>query len=430
MGSAVKSVTSSLFGGREDSGIFGTGQFRAQDYKIDKQAVTGADVGSNLEVNEYAQRQRNLANALEAASRGEGPSIAQDQLKQATDRTMAQAQAQAQSGRGMNAAMAARAAMQAQGQAGQEAAGQSAQLRAQEQVQARGELQQAITNARSQAQDMAASDRDARLALEQLEVNKITGQNTANQAAYADAANRRGNLIGGIGAGLASAFSDEDTKIEVGPEAPSVGGKDKRSFADRLKDGLKAATASDSDQPKSGHHQAGEAMGKGLGAAFKAISDSSVKDEIAAQSSDVPQTSTSTGAKDDKSGEMVAMAMKVLPHVMEAMSDEKSKTPAKSDSEVKEPAKRDIREFLEAIGAHKYQYKPEFKDMAGEGTYVSPMAQELEKSDLGEDMVIDTPKGKVVDYGKGFGTIVAAQADMHDRLKEIEKALKLKNKRS
>jgi hypothetical protein len=91
-------------------------------------------------------------------------------------------------------------------------------------------------------------------------------------------------------------------------------------------------------------------------------------------------------------------------------SDENAKKNVRSGAE-------DIQSFLDAIAAHKYEYKDKSN---GEGERVSPMAQELEKSKMGSDMVIDTPDGKMVDYGKGFGAILAAQAELNKRLKKLE----------
>jgi hypothetical protein len=54
------------------------------------------------------------------------------------------------------------------------------------------------------------------------------------------------------------------------------------------------------------------------------------------------------------------------------------------------------------------------------------MAQELEKSELGRRLVKDTPSGKMVDYGRGLGTMLAAIADMNSRVKELETRKKRK----
>lgn len=75
-------------------------------------------------------------------------------------------------------------------------------------------------------------------------------------------------------------------------------------------------------------------------------------------------------------------------------------------------------EFLDNIVPSKYHYKNSERD--GAGMHASPMAQDLEKSAVGKSMVKDTPDGKMVDYGKGFGAILASLVDVHNRVKKIE----------
>lgn len=98
-----------------------------------------------------------------------------------------------------------------------------------------------------------------------------------------------------------------------------------------------------------------------------------------------------------------------------AASDENLKTNIKS-------GESDLKAFLSTINAHSYEYKEGAKDLplAGKGRYVSPMAQELEKSEIGRSMVKDTPDGKMVDYGKGLGAMLAAQAMLNKRLEKLE----------
>ena len=75
--------------------------------------------------------------------------------------------------------------------------------------------------------------------------------------------------------------------------------------------------------------------------------------------------------------------------------------------------------FLNDLYAYQYNYK----DPAhGEGKQVGVMAQDLEKSQLGKQMVENTPQGKMVDYGHGLAAILASQANIHSRLKELEGA--------
>jgi hypothetical protein len=79
------------------------------------------------------------------SARGTGPSVAQMQLKQGTDRNMQQAAALIGSQRGYNPGAQRQIATQ-RAQIGQQMAGDSAMLRLQEQMQARAALQSTIQN--------------------------------------------------------------------------------------------------------------------------------------------------------------------------------------------------------------------------------------------------------------------------------------------
>jgi hypothetical protein len=104
------------------------------------------------------------------------------------------------------------------------------------------------------------------------------------------------------------------------------------------------------------------------------------------------------------------------------VSDEKAKTNISDPSD-----DSSLRKFLDNLTANKYDYKD--KADGDKQGYVSPMAQDLEKSELGKTMVDTQPDGKkVVNYGRGFGIITAAQSLLHDRMSTIEKSLKLTKK--
>lgn len=97
-----------------------------------------------------------------------------------------------------------------------------------------------------------------------------------------------------------------------------------------------------------------------------------------------------------------------------AVSDERAKTEIR-------PAKEKLTSFLDAIGAHSYEYR----DTAnGEGRYVSPMAQELERTELGRASVVEGDDGlKHVEYGRLTGVTLAAQSLLHQRQKELNARL-------
>ena len=77
------------------------------------------------------------------------------------------------------------------------------------------------------------------------------------------------------------------------------------------------------------------------------------------------------------------------------------------------------REMLDKLQAYQYKYKHEGEDASPQ---MGIMAQDLEKSRLGKQMVVqDEVTGlKMVDFGRGFGALLASQAELNKRLKAIE----------
>lgn len=94
-----------------------------------------------------------------------------------------------------------------------------------------------------------------------------------------------------------------------------------------------------------------------------------------------------------------------------------------SDKNLKEnitEANGDMRDFLDSLSANKYNYK---NPTHGVGEAFSVMAQDLQKTSVGNSMVIKTPEGLMVDYGRGFGVLLASQVSLNDRLNGIENML-------
>jgi hypothetical protein len=82
------------------------------------------------------------------------------------------------------------------------------------------------------------------------------------------------------------------------------------------------------------------------------------------------------------------------------------------------PGVGQVEAFLDALNEYKYEYKDPQGDQAG--MFVGVMAQDLEKTPMGASFVKDTPAGKQVDYGHGLAAILASQANIHDRLRQLE----------
>jgi hypothetical protein len=81
-----------------------------------------------------------------------------------------------------------------------------------------------------------------------------------------------------------------------------------------------------------------------------------------------------------------------------------------------------LEDFLHSAEGNAYEYRNEWSGhpLASEGEHVSPMAQRLEQSRLGREMVTTGPSGeKVVDYGRGLGTLTAALAYVNQKLEDV-----------
>lgn len=97
---------------------------------------------------------------------------------------------------------------------------------------------------------------------------------------------------------------------------------------------------------------------------------------------------------------------------------------AMSDKRVKKDVEDfDSRSFLEAIKAHKFKYKDQARH--GEGQQVGVMAQDVEKE--APQMVVDTPEGKMLDFNKSGGPILASLADINERLEKMESGKNMAN---
>jgi hypothetical protein len=116
-----------------------------------------------------------------------------------------------------------------------------------------------------------------------------------------------------------------------------------------------------------------------------------------------------------------------------SISDENQKEDIKSEKAAQSNA-FNPKSFLDKLEANSYEYKKSAKGLegAGEGRQLSVMAQDLEKAGpVGKNMVEEDEQGnKIVDYGKGFGAILASQAHLNERLSQIEKMYSKKKKES
>ena len=93
-----------------------------------------------------------------------------------------------------------------------------------------------------------------------------------------------------------------------------------------------------------------------------------------------------------------------------------------SDKKIKTKIKpAQLEELMSKINATKYEYKNPNGESYQDGTVLGVIAQDLEKSELGKEMVSESPTGKQVDMKKVVPTTLAAVSEIMKRLKKLEK---------
>lgn len=303
---------------------------KADRYKIDQEAALAKQQSeqqfqlakqrqeaSLAEQNKIVESLTGVAQTLGEQAAGKGPSLAEAQLKSASNRSLAQQLAAAAAARGGNPAAAQRQLMRQQGQAGRELGETAAIARMQESQQARQQQLQAL-----------------------------------NQAG--------GIVTGEVGRADVGAQTGIGNQFQYGT-APQTQNLAIAQFNAAQRQNADAANQAAQNQMTSGAIGAGATILGGF-----------------------------------------------------ASSDEKLKTK-------KQDAKKQAQELLDKLSAKKFQYKKGVQgEESGKDTF-GIMAQDLEKSEIGKTLVVETPQGKAVDTRKGFGAVLAAQAELNKRLKKLEK---------
>lgn len=92
------------------------------------------------------------------------------------------------------------------------------------------------------------------------------------------------------------------------------------------------------------------------------------------------------------------------------MSDERLKTDVTDE-------RSKIDAMLDGLRPVGWRYKdPKF----GEGRHSGIMAQDMERSEAGKQIVVDTPEGKALNVNKAVGAALASSARLNERLRKLE----------
>jgi Chaperone of endosialidase len=92
-----------------------------------------------------------------------------------------------------------------------------------------------------------------------------------------------------------------------------------------------------------------------------------------------------------------------------------------SDERLKEEitdAGSEVDAMLDALHAKAYKYKDE---KWGKGRRAGIMAQDLERSEAGKRIVMDTPEGKLLDVNKAVSAALASSARLNERIRKLER---------
>ena len=396
--------------------------------------------------NAFRAKQEALASELQATANGERPSLAEAQLKEATDRNNAQAMGLISAQRGVNAGLATRLAMNQVGDANQEAVMKGTQARLAEAIAARQELANLTGQARGQdlsvqttnAQSVnARAATQAQLQQQANQYNAEAGNNRAvaqgdlsarlqlaNQLAINNQNSAQAQLI--QGANQSNQQSALNTNVQQG--TLTQGANIANQNAVNTMESTRAQTAA-------GVKQSGISAGAQVGAAKASAAGTVAAANIGANASILNNTVDNAtnltiggaqinsgygGAQQNQNAsntQIVGSLIGAGGSVGAAAAGAPTKSDERSKTNIKD-ADSEIERFLSALEAKKYNYKD--GDQEGRGQKVGVMAQDLEDTEMGNSFVKDTPDGKTVDYGQGLGAMMASLASLNKRLQSLE----------
>lgn len=410
----------------------------AQMYKQGTQAA-GRQVAS-VDPNAggmYRQFAGETAGALGGLERTEGPSAAQAQLQSGINRAQAGNLAMARSGRGWGGSAQALSAAQVQNaQAGQEAANQSAALRAQEnaawrQRQASALGQSANINMGLSQQAQQGQMNAANVSLQQ------QAQNDQLQAAL------YGQALQGAGQSAQIGLQGATSAAGVGQQAYGQQLGAYQSAGNAATQNIQAAHAAGMQGTQAGGALALQGLGQGAGTTLgglgqagaqyaqgqqTALAAEGMQGQIEGAYQQYEQQELQNylqaagieqgvAIQNAQSGnQLIGAGVGALGTLVGAFSDERLKTDiAEADA--------DVLDLLDKAPGYTYRYKNPDEAGAGHGQFLGPMAQDLEKSELGSSMVITRPDGKkMVDTGRAglvaLGGLSALRKSFNAKLDE------------
>lgn len=384
---------------------------------------------------QFRRQQMGLASTLWGGIQGNSPSVAELMYRRSADDAAQSAAALAAGTRGANPGLAMRQALNAQAMTQGQAALGASQLRAQEIAQQRGELAQLLAQGRGMDIGIAGANQQA--ALEQQRLNDAAQQgylgmvnqqdlarmNATNSLALAEMGKpTMAEQAWGMGTqavGTAGAlWLKSDARLKQNPvsrallsweergfrgEPPVVLG-DRRNVADVVARHREVADAPQLER---------EARARGAYTAQMALDEYKAMDQEEAARQRAANAHLVHTPRPGPPGSYAHHQGYVTGSAFPGVTGRPIDL-----SRSAEEGRRTSDEFLRTIRPHRYEYRD---PGLGPGPRTGVMAQELTRSEAGRQMVRRLPDGTLaIDTGEAVAPMLAAMAQMDDRLRKVE----------
>lgn len=335
-------------------------------------------------------QQQAFVQALQQQAAGQGPSLAGLQLQQALERGLKNQMGALASNPGISAALAARLFGQQAAAAQRDAAMAAAQTRIQEQNAAQQQLGTALNQVQDVQTRVALANQLAGNTQNYNQAQLIQDISKANALQEAQRAQNQATLNQNAALGNQTAFNQSN--IAQGQIAGGV-----------QQAGLSAAAT--------------EAAANAAANAALGVAETNQETQIvtntqnnAADTSTVEAPTQNNNNNHSSNGSNPTTtgghSSQTWGNTYTTVSDEREKQKIKDGS-------AGAQDMMRNLAAAIFEYK---NKQNGDGKQVGVMAQDLEKSDLGSQMVEEKGGKKWINFAKGLGAVLAAQADLNKRM--------------